>query len=213
MDLMNFRAAFIRLGYKVIEYEEKKAKEIKSLMSNLMSKDHSQYDSFVFCISTHGEADHWIFGSDGKTVNIHELVKMSQNCLSLVGKPKLFFVQSCRVGPLGISTSYEELKCQISSWFLNSQADVFIAYATTPNHAAYHSKEHGSWFVTALHSVFMKPDLMELTAMIRQVNDRVCQLNGFEQFSGTIVHQCIESRSTLRKDVYFEFRCLPLPSN
>lgn len=60
----------------------------------MAEENHTDYDCFVCFILSHGCENEIIYGVDGqlKLYDLIEKVKGS-NCPSLIGKPKLFFVQ------------------------------------------------------------------------------------------------------------------------
>jgi caspase 7 len=95
-DVENFTSCFESVGYKVDQHHDITRLELRELMKNTTSKtNHTDYDSFVFCISTHGKDD-CVYCSDGKKVDVYELVKMVRECPTLLGKPKLFFIAASR---------------------------------------------------------------------------------------------------------------------
>ncbi|CAH8438427.1 unnamed protein product [Heterobilharzia americana] len=53
--------------------------------------------SAVICLMSHGTIGR-IYGVDGNSLSIHELTSLftADNCPSLAGKPKIFFIQACR---------------------------------------------------------------------------------------------------------------------
>lgn len=57
------------------------------------NQDHSKFASFACVILSHGE-EGVIYGTDGP-VSFNKLIEClkGRSCLSLVGKPKLFFIQ------------------------------------------------------------------------------------------------------------------------
>ncbi|VDP73767.1 unnamed protein product [Schistosoma curassoni] len=74
------------------------AGEIQAQLEHLGKKtDHHEYDCLVICLMSHGTIGR-IYGVDGNSLSIHELTSIftADNCPSLAGKPKLFFIQACR---------------------------------------------------------------------------------------------------------------------
>ena len=70
--------------------------QTKSSAREFATKDHSQFDSFVFCTLSHGGSNDVIFGVNGGTVSLAELACLNQQCPTLQNKRKLFFFQACR---------------------------------------------------------------------------------------------------------------------
>uniref|UniRef100_A0A3Q0KNC3 Subfamily C14A unassigned peptidase (C14 family) n=1 Tax=Schistosoma mansoni TaxID=6183 RepID=A0A3Q0KNC3_SCHMA len=74
------------------------AGEIQAQLEHLGKKtNHHEYDCLVICLMSHGTIGR-IYGVDGNSLSIHELTSIftADNCPSLAGKPKLFFIQACR---------------------------------------------------------------------------------------------------------------------
>ena len=89
---------FEMLRFDVSVQLDKTASEIKELMAYFSTQvDHAAYNCFVCFILTHGKLGK-VYGSDGATVDIMRLTSCfkGDTCPSLVGKPKLFFVQACQ---------------------------------------------------------------------------------------------------------------------
>lgn len=59
---------------------------------SVKSLDHHRKDSFVCVILSHGRDGH-IRSSDNEDVPLLEIIEPVKSCESLIGKPKLFFVQ------------------------------------------------------------------------------------------------------------------------
>ena len=56
------------------------------------------HDAFVGIVMTHGQKDNMIQGVDEKFVKTEAILENfnNRNCEALIGKPKLFFFQTCR---------------------------------------------------------------------------------------------------------------------
>jgi hypothetical protein len=104
-DAACFSQTFAFLQYQVKAYNDLSAGDMRSLIVEVSAMDHSQYDSIVCCISSHGNQD-GIYGSDGLLVHRKAFIDPIEVCDSLMGKPKLFFFQACRV-PVTLADSPE----------------------------------------------------------------------------------------------------------
>lgn len=91
-----FSQTFAFLQYKVLVYHNLSASDMGSQILKMSKIDHSQYDSFVCCVSSHGN-NNGIYGSDGLTLHRKAFIDPIKMCISLQGKPKLFFFQACCV--------------------------------------------------------------------------------------------------------------------
>ena len=201
VDIINFESLFSVLQYNVCTKKDSTGLEIELLFDKIAAMDHSAYDSFVFCISSHGESNSFIFGSDSVSIDLYTQIRKIQACDTLRNKPKLFFIQACRVAPEDVVSSDSGGKITYS---YNSEADVHIAWATTRDQAAYRSPLEGSWFVSALNHVFARrAKSTDLSTMMLEVNYLVSSSEGHEKHSNATVRQCVETSSQLRGLVRF----------
>jgi hypothetical protein len=206
-DVENFTSCFESVGYKVDQHHDITRLELRELMKNTTSKtNHTDYDSFVFCISTHGKDD-CVYCSDGKKVDVvRELVKKVRECPTLSGKPKLFFIQACR----NTETTHSSSKVQKDSSatppgpIKNIEVDTAIFWATTYENSAHRDPSEGSWFVTALKKVFQQNcHQMSLMSMMYLVADMVGRMEGEDDETSEEVQQCVATTHQLRGDIYF----------
>ncbi len=172
IDCKDLVLTFRYLGYIVLEYKDKTAKEICHIIDKIASlkkfkfegktiRDHSDFDSFVCCIMSHGE-NGAVYGIDSKKVQItHLTYKLrSDTCPSLAGKPKMFFIQACR-GPQmdggGATTSMTEPiliadqnSDAVTDGPTSKVADIFVGYSTSPDFVSFRDPIKGSWYVWEL---------------------------------------------------------------
>ncbi|KAL6467653.1 hypothetical protein MHYP_G00233300 [Metynnis hypsauchen] len=68
---------------------------MKELLLDFSKKEHG--DCFVCCVLSHGEKK-GVIGTDQKLCPMKDILSPfdGKNCLSLAGKPKVFFIQACR---------------------------------------------------------------------------------------------------------------------
>lgn len=210
-DLCLFTQTFKHLGYTVKEYRDQGALQMHQIMEDVSKTDHSKFDSFVCCVSTHGD-EHMMYGSDGGGVKRAEFDRPLKHCRTPSGKPKMFFIQACRATPhsQGDTTGPPQQIAPKGS-LVPLDADVFIANATTPHCLSYRSRKDGSWFVVALHRTFtMKAHHQMLVPMMCEVNAIVCDARGTMLNPATdhpgetpLVMQCGECTTSFRKGVRF----------
>ena len=127
-------------------------------------------------------------------------------------KPKMFFIQACRIRPSLTPNRDDWTNYQPNA--PDQDADIFVANSTTPNSASFHNLLTGSWFVNTLHSVFTSHGLsFTLTALMHEVNKEVCKTEGvirekdpLRQAAGwQEVRQCVEITSSFRYGLRFKF--------
>ncbi|XP_046575693.1 caspase-3-like [Haliotis rubra] len=166
--------------------------------------DHDGYDCFACVILSHGTGG-GVYGVDGEVANIQEITDMfnGQNCQTLVGKPKLFFIQACQGQKKDTGAesapdpTVSEVTQELESIRIHKEpqtekqnlvattssaaehpprADIMIAEATTPDYMSVRNTVNGSWFIQAIVYVFMKfAHKEDLASMMTKVNDLVCR--------------------------------------
>ncbi|KFQ84530.1 Caspase-8, partial [Phoenicopterus ruber ruber] len=201
------KRVFKWLQFETVEHMDLEAKQMYAKVKEYSKKDHSNMDCFVCFIFSHGEKDK-IKGVDDDFVNIKDLVSCfsGSNCPSLVGKPKLFFIQACQ-GSVGhpavtvkedFSGSLETDATPLTS--IPDQADILVGMATVEDYECYRCTKTGSVYVQCLCDKMellcpLHKDLITiLTEVNKEVGGRV--LNGWKQMP--------KITSTLRKQLIFQ---------
>ncbi|KAF5897419.1 caspase-3-like, partial [Clarias magur] len=130
VDAGNAMKAFGKLGYKVKVYNDQTVDQIKKVLSSVARDDHSRCASFVCVLLSHGD-EGLFFGTDG-SVEMKALTSLfrGDRCVSLVGKPKLFFIQACR--GTGLDPGVETDGSPDGSGRIPVEADFLYAYSTAP---------------------------------------------------------------------------------
>src|SRR5690349_382479 len=108
---------------------------------------------------SHGDEDGKIFAADG-LFTVQELWSpfVGNNCSSLIGKPKLFFIQSCRgkmtdpgvlLKPRKMSDTVDAKRFQ-EYFAIPTLADLLVMYSTAEGYYSFRNPLDGSWFIQAL---------------------------------------------------------------
>jgi hypothetical protein len=95
-DVSVLKSLFEAIGFDTkccIDYEAKQAKEF--LEECAENSNYKECDCIAVIIMSHGSEEGLIF-PDGKVLPVMDLVKSVQKSPFYQGKPKLFFIQSCR---------------------------------------------------------------------------------------------------------------------
>ena len=129
-------------GYKVEVYRDYTAKEIRQTFENIVtvrSAEFANHDSFVCCIISHGGVGKKIFTSDSVTVDLNDdIASKLMDCETLKGKPKMFFIQTCRRGERDGGALVPAGEQQVLSVFrIPKRADVCFGFATSPDFVAF----------------------------------------------------------------------------
>uniref|UniRef100_A0A3B5M100 Caspase-3 n=1 Tax=Xiphophorus couchianus TaxID=32473 RepID=A0A3B5M100_9TELE len=214
VDAANVAKTFTKLGYKIrLLNDQTMDNMIKQmdtvaiccLMQMFNFEDHSQNASFVCVLLSHGDQE-LIYGTDRfeKLETLIACIK-GRRCMSLVGKPKLFFIQACRGSEFdhGVETdaAVDETSAKIPV-----EADFMYAYSTAPGFYSWRSTSNGSWFIQSPCENLAKfSGQLELMQIMTRVNHKVAfhfeSSSNLPGFSGKKQIPCIVSMLT--KDFYF----------
>ncbi|KAJ8269676.1 hypothetical protein COCON_G00122830 [Conger conger] len=200
------------LGYDVKTFKDLKVAKMVTELTKVSKEDHSKMASFVCVLLSHGE-DKVIFGTD-REVELSELTSLfrGDRCATLVGKPKLFFIQACRGkefddGIVGMSLGDSEaIEAEESTPRIPVEADFLYGYSTAPGYYAWRNAQNGSWFIQSLCSILEEfGKQLELMQLMTRVNNMVA-LSFQSTNSKSSLHAkkqipCIVSMLT--KELYF----------
>ncbi|KAG7227926.1 hypothetical protein INR49_013720 [Caranx melampygus] len=173
---------FKSLGFDVCIYNDQTCEKMERLLREASEEDHSDSSCFACILLSHGE-EGMIYGTDG-AMPIKTMTSLFRGdmCKSLVGKPKLFFIQ------------------------IPVEADFLFAYSTVPGYYSWRNPGRGSWFVQALCNVLNEfGKQLEIMQILTRVNYMVA--TSFEswsedpRFSEKKQIPCVVSMLT--KELYF----------
>nr|WJJ61467.1 caspase 3 [Andrias davidianus] len=206
VDAGNLMKTFGALGFNVKIFNDQKCNGIYDILKSASVQDHSKRSCFVCILLSHGE-DGTIFGTDD-CIPIKTLTMLfrGDKCKSLVGKPKLFFIQACRGTELdgGIQTdsgsdaSDEHQRIPV-------EADFLYSYSTVPGYYSWRNTVNGSWFIQSLCDMFNKHgEKLEIMNILTRVNRKVAyefkSSSDIQHFNGRKQIPCIVSMLT--KELY-----------
>ncbi|XP_036937521.1 caspase-7 isoform X2 [Acanthopagrus latus] len=204
---------FKSLGFDVFIYNDQTCEKMERLLREASEEDHSDSSCFACILLSHGE-EGMIYGTDG-AMPIKTMTSMFRGdmCKSLVGKPKLFFIQACRGSEFddGIQTDSgppnDTLETDANPRHkIPVEADFLFAYSTVPGYYSWRNPGRGSWFVQALCNVLNEfGKQLEIMQILTRVNYMVA--TSFEswsedpRFSEKKQIPCVVSMLT--KELYF----------
>ena len=200
-DAQLLAETFTFLNYQVESHYNLTSTDMYNVMEEVGTRrNHSNYDSFVCCVSTHGNVK-GLYGTDSVLVRREEFEGLVKNTQTLHGKPKLFFIQACRVdqpNPVNPDGCGPKLPP-------HGDHDIFTVNAATPNNEAYISRDYGSWLASALKKVFTDPQYVYTHSLLSMVNTvaQLIQEQVGQLPDGGSVTQCVHRENTLTKDVTF----------
>ncbi|NWV48926.1 CASP8 protein, partial [Daphoenositta chrysoptera] len=212
VDAAALSNVFSKLHFRVEECKDLTAEEIRETVNIFRRENHEDKDCFVCCILSHGNKG-IIYGVDGREVPIRELTASFtvQNCNSLAGKPKVFFIQACQGDAFhkgvtietdsGEQDSSVEQDARFQLDCIPAEADFLLGMATVQDCVSFRSTTAGTWYIQALcqHLEYSCPrgeDILTiLTAVNQEVSRKSCDWDAKKQMP--------QPSFTLRKRLIF----------
>ncbi|XP_052788814.1 caspase-3-like [Mya arenaria] len=178
VDAERLEERFQDTGFDVRRYNDVTCARMTKLMDEVASADHSDCDCFGCAVLSYGR-EGYVYATD-RPVPLETLTWpfKGDRCPTLVGKPKLFFIQACtdrRSEKSGqhhrdLSPSRRESGCRR----IPVEADILFSYSTVPGYYSWRNHQEGSWYIQALCIVLENyANKMELVQMLTQVNRMV----------------------------------------
>ncbi|KAF7647107.1 hypothetical protein LDENG_00177340 [Lucifuga dentata] len=196
---------FSALGFTLKVANDQTVAQMKELLFRVSQEDHGARASFVCVLLSHGD-EGVVYGTDGceKLDTLTGYFK-GNRCRSLVGKPKLFFIQACRGSDLDDGVECDSVAEQTTAR-IPVEADFLYAYSTVPGYYSWRNTYNGSWFVQALCDMLARHSKdLDLLQIMTRVNHKVAldfqSSSNLPGFSGKKQIPCIVSMLT--KEFYF----------
>ncbi|BES94466.1 caspase invertebrate, apoptosis-related cysteine protease [Nesidiocoris tenuis] len=174
IDRDNLCRVFKWLGFQVITRDNLHADATLKTLKEVAKRDHSYSDCFVLCYLSHGGLGYVSAADDNiPTEKIFDLFT-ADNCPSLIGKPKLFFIQACQGKLLDDGVTLIHKEHFSGSYRIPVRADFLIAYSAVPGYLSWRSKSSGSWFIQELvEELEYRALTQDLLTILTFVNQRV----------------------------------------
>nr|XP_039252691.1 caspase-3-like [Styela clava]XP_039252692.1 caspase-3-like [Styela clava] len=174
-DEKGLEEVFGEIGFEVIIKRNLKKKEIEKNIDEYVKYDHSRNGSFACAVLSHGKEEGIVYAYD-YAYNVKSLYEPFRDCTSLIGKPKLFFVQACRGTKLQDGNRKDATDAGPDGGMtIPREADFLIAYSTIEGYYSWRNPMIGSWFIQSLIKCVKhyshKWDLMKI---LTRVNKEVC---------------------------------------
>ncbi|XP_018370955.1 PREDICTED: caspase-1-like [Trachymyrmex cornetzi] len=182
-DAERLQKTFGDLGFDVELHNDFKFSEIQKVLKRVSQLDHTDNDCLCVITLTHGVKKDIICAND-VMYESNELWKpfAADKCLTLAGKPKLFFIQACRgdesddgiqlIAPRSLKGT--ETDSAYTSYSIPIHADFLLAHSSIEGFYTWRSPYEGTWYIQSLcdildeHGTTM--DLMKmLTLTARKV--------------------------------------------
>ncbi|KAH9414593.1 Caspase-7 [Dermatophagoides pteronyssinus] len=172
-DVKKLSQTFRQLNFNVEMFNDLTHHKTFEIFKRESMMDHTNYNCFVVCILTHGS--NGILHTKDKKFDTNKMFEFftGTHCPTLVGKPKLFFIQACQGEMFDSGVLVHDSPLSSPNYFMvPNYADFLIFYSTFPGHYSWRNVEHGSWFIQTLCDVLdefsQKFDLMTLLTIVCQ---------------------------------------------
>jgi len=207
LDASMIYSTFRSLGFEVSIFHDLKNHEMLRLFIKYAGMNHEDCDCFAVTILSHG-AEGLVYGTN-EAIEIKKLVEPLKTCKTLVGKPKLFFIQACQGDKLDEGndvTDAEVYEEDTKKPTLPREADFLYAYSTAPGFFAFRNSTKGSYFMQAISKIFKEDGAkLEVTRLLTRVGRMVAV--EFESRARDAAYSSKKQMpcfmSTLTKDLYF----------
>ncbi|XP_018045980.1 PREDICTED: caspase-1-like isoform X1 [Atta colombica] len=190
-DAERLQKTFGNLGFDVELHNDFTFSEIQDVLKRVSQLDHTDNDCLCVITLTHGLQRDIICAND-VMYESNELWKpfAADKCLTLAGKPKLFFIQACRGDESddGVqlvsnrSLRGTETDSVTTSYSIPIHADFLLAHSSIEGFYTWRSPFEGTWYIQCLcdildeHGTTM--DLMKmLTLTARKVATEFSSVN------------------------------------
>lgn len=164
------------LKFDVNAYDDLRSAEIAETLSRVKDLDHSEHDCLLVIVMSHGQLDK--FYTRDETFPVKDLWEPFFKVPSLVGKPKIFFIQACRGNKVdkGIIVSYDEMDANNKGpklYAIPVSADVLVMYSTFEGYYSYRHPHNGSYFIQSLVHQLKTAEDRNLLSILTNVNREV----------------------------------------
>ncbi|XP_076639993.1 caspase-1-like isoform X1 [Colletes latitarsis] len=173
-DCANLEDTLTRLGFNVKTYLDPSIKQISAILKQAAEDDHRDADCLIVAAMSHGESGYLFTSDDTYLVEMLWDSFTADKCTTLIGKPKLFFIQACRGAQLDGGATIMHETDSGAAYSIPSYADIMVAYSTYDGFFSWRNPDSGSWFIQALCAELNEHGLTrDLLTMMTFVNRRV----------------------------------------
>ncbi|XP_060832415.1 caspase-1-like [Bombus pascuorum] len=206
-DQKAIEKTFTNLGFEVKSHLDLDYVGVMDEAANLSANDYEDYDCICIFILSHGTNGDNVYAKD-YPYRLSDIWGRftADNCPSLTGKPKLFFIQACKGEStmLGIRVKSATDSVQ-KSYTIPTHADFLYGYSCIEGHYSFRTSQ-GSYYIQTLCEVINKHwrnmDLLKmLTITSRKVAFEFEAAHNSPLLNET--KQMPTFSSTLTRDLYF----------
>uniref|UniRef100_A0A182KEP7 Caspase family p20 domain-containing protein n=1 Tax=Anopheles christyi TaxID=43041 RepID=A0A182KEP7_9DIPT len=206
-DLEAVVAVLRALKFDVRTFIDKTTHEIRAALGKVAREDHTYNDCLLMVVMAHGTKDTIKLTNRDLCINELWVDFVGNECPSLIGKPKLVFIQSCRgdkhdYGATTIKADSMPVPVDPVRVVIPMYADLLVMYSSYERYVSYRCEKEGTWFIQSLCQV-LRANIakVELLAMLTHVSYLVA--NRSAQMETGFAKQIPTIHSMLTKAFYF----------
>ncbi|KAK7099231.1 lipoxygenase homology domain-containing protein 1-like [Littorina saxatilis] len=205
-DKDRLKSTFEGLKFEVRDFDNLTSTDLIKKIRDIAMENHTPYDCLVVCILSHGSLGN-VYGCDGVPVALKDVTfhVKPQNCHSLSGKPKLFFVQACqgKDRQIGYPSLERDTSPMADVELVPNEGDFLLSYSTVPGYESYRNPDRGSTFIYNLTWYLRKYAVREdILHILTRVNNAVASEHHTLD-NNHAYKQCPAPLYSLRKKVFF----------
>ncbi|XP_076754827.1 caspase-1-like [Xylocopa sonorina] len=208
VDEDTIKTTFSQLGFEVVIKRDLTFSEIAKAMRELSEDDYSDCDCISIFVLSHGQDNGRIYAKDIPYPLITFFSSLT-NCISLAGKPKLFFIQACRgsAKDSGIMGRYIGVDAGDDICYtIPAFADFLFSYSCMEGYYSFNDPNKGSWYIQTLcetiDELWKETDLLKILVIVgRKVALNYTSKHNEEGKNNSKQIPCV--CSTLLRDLYF----------
>jgi len=152
---------FKQLGFEVRHEKNLTSAKIKRTLEKLSLEDHSDREVLAVVVLSHGKEGHlYAYDTQYPTSALWDKFTADRSHHSLVGKPKLFFIQACQGSKMdpGVPTRARREGHDgdgFASYRTPIHADFLVAHSSVEGYYSWRNTVQGSWFIQVLAAALM----------------------------------------------------------
>ncbi|CAL7952152.1 unnamed protein product [Xylocopa violacea] len=208
VDENTIQVTFTQLGFEVRIKRDLTFASISEVMGKLTREDHSDCDCISIFVLSHGEDNGKIYAKDMPYPLITIFTSLT-NCISLAGKPKLFFIQACRGTSKDNGIKGRDIGIDANDniyYTIPAFADFLFCYSSMDGYYSFNDPDKGSWYIQTLcrtiDELWKDTDLLRILVIAgRNVALNYTSKHNKESKNNSKQVPCV--CSTLLRDLYF----------
>lgn len=185
-DVERLTEVFTVFGLNIRVYSDLTYEQLIEKLGYYAKSIEENHSVFILIILSHG-SENLIYTSDSQAVDMNtiEMIFQAEICPNLIGKPKIFIVQSCqgeKWQKILKKLEDSDICCDSSIPSTSAQevvtgpqrGDSMIAWSTVQGFASFRDKFNGSWYIQELcKELWRFGDISDLVEIFTRVNNNL----------------------------------------